>query len=64
MKWDAMKLRSLSSRLALLFAVLFTLVQTGVLLLVDRVSGSIAQERSEQELHLGERVFLRLLDQN
>jgi diguanylate cyclase (GGDEF)-like protein len=64
MKWDAMKLRSLSSRLALLFAVLFTLVQTGVLLLVDRVSGSIAQDRSTQELRVGERVFLRLLDQN
>lgn len=59
-----MQVRSLSSRLALVYAVLFTIAQIGVLLLVDRVSAGIARERNAQELHVGERVFVRLLDQN
>jgi len=64
MKWDAIKVRSLSTRLALVFVLLFTLVQVGVLLLVDQVSGRIGREISAQELQVGERVLLRLLDQN
>jgi diguanylate cyclase (GGDEF)-like protein len=64
MRWDAIKVRSLSSRLALVFALLFTVVQASVLLLVDRFSAGIARERNAEELQVGERVFLRLLDQN
>jgi diguanylate cyclase (GGDEF)-like protein len=59
-----MNVRSFSSRLALVFAVLFTIVQVCVLLLVDRMSARIARERSAQELRVGERVFVRVLDQN
>jgi diguanylate cyclase (GGDEF)-like protein len=59
-----MKLRSLSRRMVLVFALLFTVVQTSVLVLVDRVGLKIARERNAQELQVGERVFLRLLDQN
>ena len=33
-------------------------------MLVDRVGLKIARERNVEELHVGERVFLRLLDQN
>ena len=50
--------------MALVFALLFTLVQASVLLLVDRVGLKIARERNAQELQVGQRVFLRLLDQN
>ena len=59
-----MKLRSLSKRMALVFALLFTVVQVSVLVLVDRVGLKIARERNAQELQVGQRVFLRLLDQN
>lgn len=59
-----MKLRSLSRRMALVFALLFTVVQASVLVLVDRVGLTIARERNVEELRVGERVFLRLLDQN
>jgi diguanylate cyclase (GGDEF)-like protein len=59
-----MKVHNLSSRLALTFALLFTIVQIGVLLLVDHVGDKLARDRSAQELRVGERVFLRLLDQN
>ena len=64
MKRDAFKVRSLSGRLALVFALLFTVVQASVLLLVDRSSAGIARERNAEELHVGERVFLRLVEQN
>jgi diguanylate cyclase (GGDEF)-like protein len=50
--------------MALVFALLFTVVQVGVLLLVDPVSTRVAHERNVQELKVGERVFLRLVDQN
>jgi hypothetical protein len=59
-----MKLRSLSSRMALVFALLFTVVQAGVLVLVDTVSVRIARDRNAEELNVGERVLRRLLDQN
>jgi diguanylate cyclase (GGDEF)-like protein len=57
-------MRSLSWRMALVFALLFTVVQTAVLALVNQVGEKFAQQRNVQELELGERVFLRLLDQN
>jgi HAMP domain-containing protein len=50
--------------MALVFALLFTVVQASVLVLVDRVGLNIARERNVEELRVGERVFLRLLDQN
>jgi diguanylate cyclase (GGDEF)-like protein len=50
--------------MALVFALLFTVVQASVLMLVDRVGLNIARERNVEELRVGERVFLRLLDQN
>ena len=59
-----MKLKSLSRRMALVFALLFTVVQASVLMLVDRVGLKIARERNAEELQVGQRVFLRLLDQN
>ena len=59
-----MKLSRLSTRMALVFALLFTLLQLGVLLLVDPMSTRVAAERNALELQVGERVFLRLLDQN
>jgi diguanylate cyclase (GGDEF)-like protein len=60
----AMKPRSLSSRMVLVFGILFTVVQVTVLVLVDRVGLKMARERNAQELQVGERVFVRLLDQN
>lgn len=60
----AMKLSSLRSRMVVVFALLFTVVQTSVLLLVERVSTRIAHERNTHELQVGARVFLRLMDQN
>ena len=59
-----MKLKSLSRRMALVFALLFTVVQASVLVLVHRVGLKIARERNAEELQVGERVFLRLLEQN
>ncbi len=59
-----MKLRSLSRRMVLVFALLFTVVQASVLVLVDRVGLKIARERNAEELQVGQRVFLRLLEQN
>ena len=59
-----LKLRSLSSRMVLVFGLLFAVVQVSVLLLVDHASFGIARERNAEELHVGERVFARLLDQN
>ena len=50
--------------MVVVFALLFTVVQAAVLVLVDRVGLSIARERNSQELQVGERVFRRLLDQN
>ena len=63
-KLAAMKLGSLRSRMVVVFALLFTVVQTSVLVLVERVSTRIAHERNTQELQVGTRVFLRLMDQN
>lgn len=60
----ALKLSSLRSRMVVVFALLFTVVQTSVLVLVERVSARIAHERNTQELQVGTRVFLRLMDQN
>ncbi|PWT72012.1 MAG: GGDEF domain-containing protein [Proteobacteria bacterium] len=50
--------------MVLVFGLLFTVVQSTVLLLVDHASFGIARERNAEELRVGERVFLRLLDQN
>ncbi len=60
----ALKLSSLRSRMVVVFALLFTVVQASVLVLVERVSARIARERNAQELQVGTRVFLRLMDQN
>jgi len=60
----ALKPTSLRSRMVVVFAVLFTVVQTSVLVLVERVSTRIAHERNAHELQVGTRVFLRLMDQN
>lgn len=59
-----MKLRNLSSRMVLVFGLMFAVVQASVLILVDRVGLKLARERNAQELQVGERVFIRLLDQN
>ncbi|HXF18196.1 MAG TPA: hypothetical protein VN496_14400, partial [Burkholderiales bacterium] len=59
-----MKLRSLSTRMALVFTVMFIVVQAAVLVLVDTVSSRIARDRNTEELHIGARVLERLLDQN
>ena len=59
-----MKLRSLSTRMALVFTVMFIVVQAAVLVLVDTVSSKIASDRNTEELHIGARVLERLLDQN
>jgi diguanylate cyclase (GGDEF)-like protein len=58
------RLRSLSGRLVVVFALLFTAVQAAVLLLVDHMGQKFAQERNVAELELGERVFVSLMDQN
>jgi diguanylate cyclase (GGDEF)-like protein len=50
--------------MALVFALLFIVVQASVLVLVDTVSGRIARDRNADELNVGERVLRRLLDQN
>jgi diguanylate cyclase (GGDEF)-like protein len=63
-KFAALKLTSLRSRMVVVFALLFTVVQTSVLVLVERVSTRIAHERNAHELQVGTRVFLRLMDQN
>jgi diguanylate cyclase (GGDEF)-like protein len=60
----ALKLNSLRSRMVVVFALMFTVVQASVLILVERVSERIARERNAQELQVGTRVFLRLIEQN
>lgn len=59
-----MKLHNLSSRIVLVFGLMFVIVQASVLVLVDRVGLKMARERNAQELQVGERVFIRLLEQN
>jgi len=59
-----MKLHNLSSRIVLIFGLMFVIVQASVLILVDRVGLKMARERNAQELQVGERVFIRLLEQN
>ena len=59
-----MKLHKLSSRIVLVFGLMFVIVQASVLVLVDRVGLKMARERNAQELQVGERVFIRLLEQN
>jgi diguanylate cyclase (GGDEF)-like protein len=59
-----MKMRSLSSRMALVFTLMFVLVQAAVLVLVDTASLKIVRDRNAEELRIGQRVFKRLLDQN
>ena len=59
-----MKLRSLSTRMALVYTLMFIVVQAGVLVLVNTVSVKIARDRNTEELHIGARVLERLLDQN
>ena len=53
----------LNMRMAVVFALLFTLVQVTVLFLVNQVGTRSARERSIHDLEVGERVFAQLLDQ-
>ena len=62
-RWRLRSMR-LSVRMALVFALLFTLVQASVLLLVNQVGTRYARERGVHDLEVGERVFAQLLDQN
>ena len=54
----------LRTRMALVFALLFTVVQATMLLLVDQVGLKFARERTAHDLQVGKRLFASLLDQN
>ncbi len=54
---------SLRTRIVVFFAALLVLVQGLALLVVNTANYQIARETIEQELGVGERIFLRLLDQ-
>jgi hypothetical protein len=55
---------SLRMRMALVFALLFTVVQATMLVLVDHVGLKFARERTAHDLQVGKRLFANLLDQN
>lgn len=59
-----MTIRRFSSRLALIFVVLFAVAQAVILIMVDRVGSRITREHNVEQLRIGERLFGRLLDQN
>ena len=54
---------SLRTRIVVFFAVLLVVVQGLAFLVVNTTNYQIAKETIEQELGVGERIFLRLLDQ-
>lgn len=54
---------NLRTRIVLLFATMLMLVQGLGFLLINAANYQIAKETIEQELGVGERIFLRLLDQ-
>ena len=54
---------SLRTRIVVFFAALLVLVQGLALLVVNTTNYQIAKETIQQELGVGERIFLRLLDQ-
>lgn len=49
--------------MALVFALLFAVVQTTMLVLVNRVGLQFARERNAQDLQVGARMFAQLLEQ-
>ena len=55
---------SLRVRMIVLFSALLVVLQVFGYLLLSRASNEIARDTLEQELGVGERIFLRLLDQN
>ncbi len=55
---------SLRTRIVVFFAALLIIVQAVALLLLNTTNHQIAKETIEQELGVGERIFLRLLEQN
>ena len=54
---------SLRTRIVVFFAAMLVLVQGLAFLVVNTTNYSIAKETIKQELGVGERIFLRLLDQ-
>jgi len=55
---------SLRTRIVVFFTVLLIVVQGVALILLNTTNYQIAKETIEQELGVGERIFLRLLEQN
>ena len=55
--------QSLRTRIVVFFAALLVLVQGLALLVVNTTNYQIAKETIQQELGVGERIFLRLLEQ-
>jgi diguanylate cyclase (GGDEF)-like protein len=55
---------SLRTRIVVFFTVLLIVVQAVALVLLNTTNYQIAKETIEQELGVGERIFLRLLEQN
>jgi len=54
---------SLRTRIVVFFAVLLVVVQGLALIVVNTANTQIAKDTIGQELDVGERIFLRLLDQ-
>jgi len=59
-----MQIRSLHSRIALLFALLLLIVQAAGFALINAAILTNAKDKIRHELEAGERVFNRLLEQN
>jgi diguanylate cyclase (GGDEF)-like protein len=57
-------LRSLQSRIIVVFAVLIVAIQAAVVLLLDAALSRTAEVRLREDLVVGERVFRRVLEQN
>ena len=58
------RFESLRTRIIVFFAVLLILIQGLAFVLVNTANYQIAKQTIEQELGVGERIFLRLLEQN
>jgi diguanylate cyclase (GGDEF)-like protein len=59
-----MRIQRLQTRIIVFFVALLALVQVAAFWFVNTANSGNAHAKVEEELHVGERVFARLLDQN
>jgi len=59
-----MRIQRLQTRIIVFFVALLTLVQVAAFVFVNAANSKNARSKVEEELHVGQRVFARLLEQN